>query len=153
MSLYTVLDELDLVYIWKWNMWHTRVHNILVIVGDFLTIRQKLNIAYLLALWGFVLESPLIHLACGGRNEVLPKQAVYCRSPQVGWKFYNKKVSECSFSVQNWTQANFTVLWSSLALPHFLHSIRRQVSCAKPYFNWLVAISLHVSLVQKTIKI
>lgn len=62
------------------------------------------------------------------------------------------KINKCSFSVQNWTQSNFTVQWTSLTLPHFLHSIRRQVSCAKPYFNWLVAISLHVSLVQKQSK-
>lgn len=81
------------------------------------------------------------------------------RSPKSGLIFKglkkknkNKWMKECSFSVQNWTRANFTVQWRSLTLPHFLHSIRRQVSCAKPYFNWLVAISLHVSLVQKQSK-
>lgn len=53
-----------------------------------------------------------------------------------------KQITECSSPECNWSHAEFTVLWSSLNFPRFLHSVRHQVSCAIPYFSWLVAIFL-----------
>lgn len=64
MFLYTVLENtIQLIFCWctrpHLRTEVTQEQNILVIVGDILTNKQKCNIAYLLALLVFVLDSAI----------------------------------------------------------------------------------------------
>lgn len=76
-SIYSTLNTIQLIFCW-WTKpcLHieikqvTQVHNILVIVGDILTNKQKCNIAYLLALWVFSILDSAFNTISMWREEI-----------------------------------------------------------------------------------